>query len=189
MFLLVTDGRVRLSRVNPAVRKDPLSAVPADAWGRLVPSGSAPMMSHLWVRTAAEVYARGRPAQVLLVGPPEVPRAAAALYAPGDSPGTLRLLGALDLGESVDLPAESDDALADLAGGLWSLGVPVDLGHLPTDTRLLRHLRHTKPVGAMLAVRSRPERGLPGLALAGDWTDPARAIGRKRRQPLARKRR
>lgn len=56
-----------------------------------------PMMSHHWVRTAAEVFSGDRPVRCLLVGRGTSPDAAAALHTPRDDPGTLRLLGALDL--------------------------------------------------------------------------------------------
>ncbi|TYP85259.1 acetyltransferase (GNAT) family protein [Maritimibacter alkaliphilus HTCC2654] len=165
------------------------SNFPRESWDSLNAPGTPPMLRHLWMRTAAEVFARERPAQVLVSGDPKHPSACVALYAPPDSPGTLRLLGALDLGEPADLPARSDEALADLARKLWRLGVPVDLGHLPTDTRLISQLRQQKPAFAMIGLRTRDERGLPALALEGEWSDPAMAIGRRRRQSLARKRR
>ncbi len=167
----------------------PLDRIDPAGWDRLSPA-SADLMAHRsWITTAAESYSRHRPATALIVGSALAPRALIPLYEPEGHPVGLRQLGALDLGESVAPASFDDDALHALARGLWRLGTAVDLGHALTDTRLLRHLRATRPAAGLLAVRTKRVTALPRLHLTGAWSDPARAIGRKHRQTLARKRR
>lgn len=167
----------------------PLADVPAGSWDGLAAHHATPLTSSLWVQTAAEVMAGNESAQAVVVGDPSAPTAAAALYIPPDAPEGYRLLGALDFGESVDLPARDDAALALLAEQLWHLGRPVDLGHLPIDTKLLSHLKRHRPPGSVLLALPRATKAMPVINLDRDWGDPARALGRKRRQSLARKKR
>lgn len=161
-------------------------SVPAAVWE----NGGLPvrslMQTHEWLAAAAEVYGDGDRTKALIVGPAEAPRALALLGR--SSPfGGYRLLGAIDVGESVEVMWADSDALDQLALGLTRLGAAVDLGHYPNGADFARRLRHVQRWRGVTLARRLPQRALPVLRLTEDWSDPLKLFSRSRRQRFRRK--
>lgn len=161
-------------------------SIPADVWE----TGALPvrslMQTHAWLDAAAEVYGEGSKTKALIIGPPEAPRALALLGRP-PAFGGYRLLGGIDVGESVEVMWADETALDQLARGLTRLGAAVDLGHYPQGARFAARLRRMQRWRGLTLARSLPQRALPVLPLTEDWSEPLSLFSRSRRQRFRRK--
>lgn len=159
--------------------------IPASAWT----SGALPqrslMQTHDWLSAAAETYGQGQHTLALLPGGLADPRGLALLGRA--RAGGLRLLGSIDIGESVELLWRDSDALEELARGLTRLGVAVELGHYPNGLDFAAKLRRVQGQRGMTVARALPQRAAPCLPLDDSWQDPLRHFGAKRRQRFRRK--
>lgn len=161
-------------------------SIPAEVWeDGLLPVRSL-MQTHEWLSAAAEVYGQGAATKALIVGPADAP-VALALLGQRAGFGGYRLLGAIDVGESVEVMWTDETALDQLACGLTRLGASVDLGHYPTTTDLEARLRRGQRWRGLTLTRHLPQRALPALQLTEDWSDPLKLFSRSRRQRFRRK--
>jgi hypothetical protein len=161
-------------------------SIPAEVWENGALPVRSLMQTREWLAAAAEVYGEGGRTKVLIAGPADAPRALALLGRPSAF-GGYRLLGAIDVGESVEVMWADEDALDQLARGLTRLGAAVDLGHYPKGADFARRLRRMQRWRGLTLVRSLPQRALPALPLTEDWSEPLKLFSRSRRQRFRRK--
>lgn len=145
------------------------------------------MQSPMWLRAAADIYGEGDATPVVVLGPHDRPRALAALKR--QSSGALRLLGGIDIGESVEVLCEDREAQRDLARALARLGRAIDFGHYPTTSEFAEDLRKATWGRGIVLRRALSRRAMPVLPLDSGWAEPLEQFGRSRRQSLRRKQR
>lgn len=160
---------------SPDVRTVPLSAISPETWDAVASeAGRSPMSLRLWVDCAAAAYGVAGSAKALVVGDPAAPRAVLPLVRESGRAGRHFFVG--NEGGGVSVASADDDAMAALATGLLRFGHPVNLGYIPTGSRLLHHLR--RGARGLAVVVSKPlDRPLwPFIDLDPGWSDPARYL-------------
>ena len=162
------------------------STIAPDAWDNGPAKPQTLMQSHDWMQTAAEIYGQQGHNTVLIAGAAAAPRAIAPFRICGPMRG-LRLAGAMDIGESVEMIAADPEARDDLVRGLVRLGVAVDLGHYPSRGGISRSLRKLGKWRGLTLVRKLPLRAMPSLELDEKWQQPLDQCSRSRRQQHRRK--
>ena len=179
------DGGLRLPHHENA-RLAGFGSIPAEVWDNGALPVRSLMQTREWLSAAAEVYGQGGRTRALIVGAPDAPKALALLGRPAPF-GGYRLLGAIDVGESVEVMWADEASLDQLARGLTRLGAAVDLGHYPNGAGFAARLRRMQRWRGVTLVRNLPQRALPALPLTEDWSDPLKLFSRSRRQRFRRK--
>lgn len=159
----------------PVATSVPLSAVPPEAWDAVAPgTRRSPMSLRLWVDCAARAYGVGDGARALVVGDPAAPRAVLPLVRLPGPAGRHFFAG--NEGGGVSVACADDLAMAALARGVLRFGYPVNLGYVPTDSRLRHHLQGGRPGLAVVVSKPLATPLWPFIALDESWTDPARHL-------------
>ena len=109
---------------------------------------------------------------VVTIGPPERPTAIAPLTRSVSGPPRRRLLGAEELGESVEVVYQDAAALELLAASLVQTGLPLSFGHYLVDTPFIETLRRAYGRRGLVISRSLPMRGSPYIKLDASWSEP-----------------
>jgi hypothetical protein len=158
-----------------ATRLVPLAAIAPETWDAVGPdAGRSPMSLRLWVDCAAAAYGVAHSAKALVVGDPAAPRAVLPLVRRPGLVGWHTFAG--NEGGGVSVAAADDDAMAALARGLLRFGHPVNLGHIPTDSRLRHHLEKGRPGLAVVVSKPLSRPLWPFIELDPGWSDPARYL-------------
>jgi CelD/BcsL family acetyltransferase involved in cellulose biosynthesis len=165
------------------------SSFSPDAWDSVAPDRITPMQQHMWVSATISAIGPREDVKVLTVGTPETPKAMAPLSIDRSGPRGYRLLGAEELGESVEVIYSDDAALSALAEGLSRLRYPVSLGHYPLDTPFVERLRSNLRTRGLIVDRKLHVKAMPYVKLAGEWKQPETQLGPGRRSDYRRKRR
>lgn len=175
---MLTSGAARLVAFDE---------IPVSVWDDTTLPLQNPMQSHEWLQAAAEAYCENGKAHALIVGPNERPDALAVLGKSKRWADGYKLLGTIDIGESVEVIHRDAQSLDALVQGFVNLGHPVDFGHYPTASGFPDRLRQA--FGARGVVVSRPQevRAAPSLTLDESWEDPDQRIGSHRRRAVRRK--
>lgn len=156
------------------------------AWESVAPDRRTPMQQHIWVRAAAETLCGGQPVQVVTVGPVDQPHALAPLAPSISGPRRLRLLGAEELSESVEVHYRDAEALAEMATGLARLGLPLNFGHYLADTPFLPALRGAYRGRGLVVAKPLSMRGSPYITLSDGWLEPEQNFNARRRSDFRR---
>lgn len=157
---------------------------------RGVPIRSPSLMhTDMWREAASAAYAGGDRNELVRVEMDGTEIASAALYSPSALSQRRKILGAIDIGESVDFSYRDSAALVAVVEKVLAPGRALDLGHFPVDSQTLEELRSRSQGSGLLLIRRLPERAMPYLSLNESWRDPDACISRNRRQSLRRKRR
>ena len=169
-----------------AVHTAAFAAFDASAWEAVAPERRTPMQQHIWARAAAETYGPGGEAAVVAVGPREVPHALAPLTRTPGPAAHLRLLGAEEISESVEVAYRSTEALDALARGLAATDMPIRFGHYLADTPFIDALRRAYRGRGIVVARQLHVRGCPSIQLDRSWLDPETHFSSRRRSDLRR---
>lgn len=169
---------------GPARQVD-LSSITASAWNAVAPERRTPMQQHLWVSVAAETLSPRRAVRVVLVGSLKAPLALAPLMR-SHSPGRMKLLGAEELAEPVEVLYSSKDTLARLAEGLAATRMPLSFGHYLADTPFLVALKRAYRGRGLVIARPLPARACPSIALDPSWIEPESHFTARRRSDFRR---
>lgn len=159
----------------PVARNVPMEAIPPDVWDSVAPGiRQCPMSQRVWVECAAKAYGVDGNARALVVGDLTAPRAVLPLVRlPGPAN---RFFFAGNEGGGVSVACCDDDAMAALARGLLRFGRPVNLGYIPTGSRLRHHLESSRPGWAVVVSRPLEIPLRPFIVLDKSWTDPEQHI-------------
>jgi CelD/BcsL family acetyltransferase involved in cellulose biosynthesis len=158
----------------------------AATWNEVPTRHRTPMQQHIWARAAAETLSPHAPVLVVTVGPPQRPIAMAPLARSVSGPARLCLLGAEELGESVEVVYQSEQALDALACGLSGMGLAVGFGHYLADTPLTAALRRAYRGRGMVVAKPLATRGSPYITLDASWIEPEQHFSARRRSDLRR---
>jgi hypothetical protein len=156
------------------------------AWESVAPERRTPMQQYIWVRAAAETLSAGRPVQVVTVGSVDKPQALAPLAVSITGARRLRLLGAEELSESVEVHYCDEEALVAMAKGLAKLGLPLNFGHYLEDTPFLPALRAAYRGRGLVVAKPLPSRGCPYIILGDGWLEPEQNFTARRRSDFRR---
>ncbi len=167
----------------PTARVVGFSDIPSSAWDRGGMRIRNPMQSHEWLSAAVDVFGDRQQALAVIVGESDRPDGLAVL----GGERRLKLLGGIDIGESVEVIFRDQQTLDALAHGIARLGRPVEFGHYPTRSDFSASLRRTPGWRGLVVSRPVATRAAPSLILDPGWTDPYQQLGRSRRQSLRRK--
>jgi CelD/BcsL family acetyltransferase involved in cellulose biosynthesis len=156
----------------------------ARGWESLEREASTPMQTELWSRTAAEALHRPGQLKVVVLGKPDEPRAIAPLARAGVR---AQLIGAAELGEPADLLFSDEQAVAEMAGALATLKLPLLMARLPGGSPSVGALRtaHRRRAGVVV----REVAGAPTIPLSSGWTAPEGLLSKRRASDIRRARR
>lgn len=172
----------------PVAKSVPLSAVPPEVWDAVAPGTSrSPMSLRLWVDCSARAYGVADGARALVVGDPAAPRAVLPLVRLPGLAGRHFFAG--NEGGGVSVACADDDAMAALARGVLRFGYPVNLGHVPTGSRLRHHLEAGRPGRAVVVTKPLATPLWPFIELDASWTDPACHVPRSMATSIRRRER
>jgi CelD/BcsL family acetyltransferase involved in cellulose biosynthesis len=161
----------------------------AGAWNGVATERRTPMQQHLWARAAAEALSPTEHVGVVTVGPTDQPTALAPLARSDSGPPRLRLLGAEELGESVEVCYRDEAALEALAAGLVRTRLPLSFGHYLADTPFIETLRRAYKGRGIVVAKMLPMRGSPSIELDESWIEPEQHFSSRRRSDFRRMRR
>jgi CelD/BcsL family acetyltransferase involved in cellulose biosynthesis len=176
-------------QLAPNVTVVDFSSFTAATWNGVPVRHRTPMQQHIWARAAAETLSPHAPVLVVTVGPPQRPMALAPLTRSAAGPARLRLLGADELGESVEVVYQDERALEALARGLSGTGLPLGFGHYLADTRLTAALRRAYRGRGLVVTKRLAMRGNPYIILDASWIEPEQHFSTRRRSDFRRKQR
>jgi CelD/BcsL family acetyltransferase involved in cellulose biosynthesis len=163
----------------------PLREIALEVWDATVAEPRTPMRQYIWAQAYEETLARGD-VRVMMVGSRSNPVALAPFAEPASGPQRQVLLGAEDLWESIEVAADDDKSLEHLAKLIADCGIPVRLGHHPTDTPFLEHLARACRGRAQLVVSPQPMGAMPRIRLDDTWAEPESHFSSRRRSDLRR---
>ena len=163
----------------------PLSEIAQEIWDSAPAEPRTPMRQYIWARAYQDTLARGD-VRAILVGSPGQPVAIAPFAEPASGPRRQVLLGAEDLWESIEVAAQDEQALRELAERIANSGEPMRFGHHPTDTRFLELLRTACRGKAKVVVAEQPMRAMPRIVLDESWTEPESHFNSRRRSDFRR---
>jgi CelD/BcsL family acetyltransferase involved in cellulose biosynthesis len=158
----------------------------AATWNGVPMHRRTPMQQHIWARAAAETLSPHAPVLVVTVGPPQRPIALAPLMRSPSGPARLRLLGAEELGESVEVVYQDERALEALARGLSRIGLALGFGHYLADTLLTAALRRAYRGRGLVVSKRLAMRGSPYITLDASWIEPEQHFSARRRSDFRR---
>lgn len=171
-----SDGSIRLDDIS------------AETWDSLGAPWRTPMQGYIWLQAYSETLASG-PVRVFCIGPHSRPAALAPFASSLSGPRQLTLLGAEDIWESVEVLAETDHAMDELARTLVESGQALRFGHYPSDTGFLGALERHSQSRAVFAKRPFDGRAMPAITLGPKWQDPESQVSSRRRADVRRMRR
>lgn len=163
----------------------PLREITLEAWDATVAEPRTPMRQYIWAQAYEETLARGD-VRVLMVGSRSNPVAFAPFAEPASGPQRQVLLGAEDLWESIEVAADDERSLWDLARLIARSGMPMRFGHHPTDTPFLKHLARACRGRAQLVVSPQQMGAMPHIRLDETWAEPESHFSNRRRSDLRR---
>lgn len=164
-------------------------AIDPAVWDAVARQRRTPMHQHIWARAAAAAINPDRPPAVYCVGAPEAPLALAAFACETRGPARLKLLGAEELGEPVEVSYADPAALPALARALARTGASVYFGHYYADTPWTAALKGAYRSRGVVLERALPIRAAPTIVLDESWTQPEMRLSSRRRSDLRRMRR
>ena len=158
----------------------------AAAWDALAGEAGSPMQQFIWARACAESYCRrGDQLHVVTVGPAGWPTAIAPLIRRRGL-GRLEMLGGRELYMPTDFLYADRPALDALADTLASLGRPICLHRIPTDSPTIAALQESYRRRGFL-VLCRTVSGSPSIPIDASWQEPERKFNGKRRYTFRRR--
>ncbi|MEJ2722017.1 MAG: GNAT family N-acetyltransferase, partial [bacterium] len=157
------------------------------AWKGLAQSLCLPMQDYAWVRACAGTLAGPGELYVVVIEDGGRPVAIAPLVRRRLGAVRLRLLGLDELFEPMDLVYGNGAALAELAGALVRLRIPMSFRRVPAESASIDALDAASR-GRGLFV-SRPGSPYPRILLDSGWTRPLERLSSSRRSLLRRMRR
>ncbi len=152
-----------------------------DTWDHLHGSMAGPMHELDWAQASVDAF--GLTPHMVVLGPPERPRAIAQLALVH---GRLETIGVRQLSEPTDFLSADDEAAAELGEAMARTRLPLLLRRTPADSKVLASLRSASK-GAL--VMERPMSSCPVLSLDETWGDAESHLSSKRRQDFRRARR
>jgi len=160
-----------------------------NVWNNVAPQRLTPMQQHIWIRAAAEALSSIPEVQVVTIGSPDQPAALAPLCKSASGSPRLKLLGAEELGESVEVVYRDPGALDLLARAIADTGLPVSFGHYPLDSPFIEALRRAYRGRGFVVTKPLAVRGCPHIVLDESWIEPERHLSSNRRWDFRRKQR
>lgn len=163
----------------------PLSEIAQEVWDTIPAQPRTPMRQYIWATAYQETLANGE-VQAIFVGSREKPIAVAPFAEPANGPRRQILLGAEDLWESIEVAAQDEQALRELAKMIASCGLPLRFGHHPVDTPFLDYLVEAyRGKGRVIIARQRM-RAMPRIDLDASWIEPESNFSSRRRSDFRR---
>lgn len=162
-----------------------LSDIGPDAWDAIPAQPSTPMRQYIWAKAYEETLARGA-VKAVVVGPPSRPLAIAPFAEPASGPRRQILLGAEDLWESIEVTAGDEQSQRQLAQLIANSGMPIRLGHHPTDTPFLQLLSQAYRGKGKVIVSKQQARAMPKIKLDASWIEPESHFNSRRRSDFRR---
>ncbi len=157
-------------------------------WDATAAPDQTPTQSWIWVKSAAEVFAKDAPLRVLQTGDATAPTALAAFYQARRGYPAWHRVGGLDLGKCPDIKVASPEAAQGMARAILSLPGAVDLGHHPLECAVLGAMSDIRSFKRTLR-RTRPESCSPSVILQDLPENPLAALSASRRKSLRARRR
>lgn len=185
------DPLARAESADAAPSRPPVSVVDFDtltpaAWNGVTAERRTPMQQHIWMRAAAEALSPDKPVKVIVVGSPQQPLALAPLARSTSGPPRLRLLGAEELGEAVEVIYRDAAALEALAQGLAATHRALGFGHYLRDTPLIDALRRAYGRRGLVVTKPLAMRASPTIGLDQSWLEPEQHFSARRRSDFRR---
>ena len=154
-----------------------------DLWRRIEPfSERTPMQHDIWVRACLDVLYPGYDPVLI-----SSDQGAGAFVRTGGACPTLRLVGAEELHEPIEVVAPDDCTASELVSQLLAQKLPIRFGHHPTGTAFHRALMAQAPAHGHIF--SKPVPSSPYIELDGSWLEPESRFNSRRRSDFRRMRR
>jgi hypothetical protein len=163
----------------------PLSEITQEVWDAIPMQPRTPMQQYIWAKAYQETLANGEVGAVI-VGPRSNPQAVALFAEPANGPRRQILLGAEDLWESVEVAAQDDRALCELAETLANCAMPLRFGHHPTDTHFLELLVRAYRGKGLVVMKAHPVGAMPRIKLDRSWVEPESHFSGRRKSDFRR---
>ena len=160
------------ARIEADARMAPFACLSAGAWESVATERRTPMQHHIWARARAETLSPGQSVEVAVVGDVTAPAALAPLARSAGFPSRLRLLGAEELGEPVEVAYRDQSAIEALARVLAGASLPIGFGHYFVETPLIAALRTAYRGVGLVVTRPLAQRGAPFIELNEGWCEP-----------------
>lgn len=143
------------------------------------------MRQYIWASAYQDTLARGE-VRAAIVGPPSQPLAIAPFAEPANGPRRQVLLGAEDIWESIEVAAQDEQTLREMARAIATSRLPLRFGHHPTDTPFLDYLADAYRGKGWVVVVDQPMRAMPRIDLDSSWREPESHFNSRRRSDFRR---
>lgn len=163
----------------------PLSEIAGEVWDAIPAQPRTPMRQYIWASAYQDTLACGE-VQAVVIGPRSRPLAIAPFAEPAKGPRRQVLLGAEDIWESIEVAAQDEQTLRELARTIASSGLPLRFGHHPVDTPFLGHLIDAYRGKGQVVVARHPMRAMPRIELDPSWSEPESHFNSRRRSDFRR---
>jgi hypothetical protein len=163
----------------------PLSEIDWEVWDAIPARPRTPMRQYIWAKAYQETLAIGD-VQAFIIGPRSRPLALAPFAEPANGPRRQVLLGAEDIWESVEVAAQDEQMLRELAETIAISGLPLRFGHHPIDTPFLDYLVQAYRGKGRVIIARQPMGAMPKIDLDPSWTVPENHFNSRRRSDFRR---
>ncbi len=182
-------GELRDPQVGSVRATRTVGEFTAEAWADVSCGDETPMQQFIWCLAASRAFAADTETDLLVVGRGGRLDALAPLSRSPHWLGRLRLLGAEELGESIEVIHRDDRSLRDLAEAMANTRKPISFGHYPAASPFVAALREAYRGCGIVVSRELPDRGNPTIALDPTWIEPEKHLTPGRSSDLRRMRR
>ncbi|KUO57841.1 MAG: hypothetical protein APF78_02320 [Sphingomonadales bacterium BRH_c3] len=163
----------------------PLSEIDREVWDAIPARPRTPMRQYIWAAAYQETLANGE-VRTFVIGPQSKPLAVAPFAQPANGPRRQVLLGAEDIWESVEVAAQDEQTLRDLAETIAISGLPLRFGHHPIDTPFHEYLVQAYRGKGWVVMARQPMGAMPKIDLDHSWTEPENHFSNRRRSDFRR---
>lgn len=163
----------------------PLSEIAREVWDAIPARPRTPMRQYIWAAAYQETLANGD-VRTFVIGPQSKPLAVAPFAEPANGPRRQVLLGAEDIWESIEVAAQDEQTLRELAESIANSGLPLRFGHHPVDTPFLDYLVQAYRGKGRVVISQQPMGAMPKIDLDQSWIEPESHFNSRRRSDFRR---